>query len=71
MCVERGSATDAKWKVERAEVIVDRFECSDIFMLSMKKRSGQTKTEWVRKAGEWSRGEGGVGIDLQESGMHR
>ena len=34
MCIERGSATDAEWEVERPQSIVDRFECGGIFMLS-------------------------------------
>ena len=35
LCVERGGATDAEWKVERAQGILDGFECSDVFMLSI------------------------------------
>lgn len=48
MCVERGSATNAKWEVERPEGIVDRFESIDIFMLSI-----ETSQDRRKRNGNW------------------
>lgn len=43
MCVERGSATDAKWEVERPQSIVDRLERGDIFVLLIERSEHRQK----------------------------